>query len=61
MQQKQDPPDKQPHWKCARCGYMLQAAAPPAQCPSCREHCEFSDVSCYTPECGFQGMDPRVA
>ena len=49
-----------PHWKCGGCGYVLQDDAPPDQCPSCQEKCEFADVSCYAPECGFKGVDPRL-
>jgi rubrerythrin len=48
------------YWKCSGCGYTLQAKTPPDQCPSCNEKCEFVDVTCYTPECGFQGIDPRL-
>ena len=51
-------------WKCSNCGYQLSADAPPAQCPQCKEKCEFSDVSCYIPECGGPGsgnVDPRLS
>ena len=49
-----------PYWKCGECGYTLQARTPPDKCPSCDEECEFKDVSCYTPECGFKGIDPKL-
>lgn len=48
-------------WKCSKCGYTLQAAAPPQDCPACKQQCEFHDVSCYLPGCGGPGgMDPRL-
>ncbi|MBW2093050.1 MAG: hypothetical protein JRI34_13120 [Deltaproteobacteria bacterium] len=47
-------------WKCSNCGYMLQDNVPPEKCPSCDQKCEFIDVSCYTPECGQTGFDPRL-
>ena len=52
-------PDK-PYWKCTKCGFTLQADVPPDKCESCGEDCEFKDVTCYTPECGFKGVDPRL-
>ena len=52
-------PEK-PYWKCSNCGHTLQAAAPPDVCESCHEKCEFKDVTCYAPECGFKGVDPRL-
>ena len=42
-------------WKCSLCGYTLEKdlkVAPPEVCPSCKEKCEFLDVTCYIPECG---------
>jgi rubredoxin len=50
-------------WKCSNCGYTFDAeaaAAPPASCPSCKEKCEFLNVTCYVPECGQTGQDPRL-
>ncbi len=47
-------------WKCANCGYGLQAPTPPSQCPSCGQRCEFLNVTCYTPECDSTGEDPRL-
>ena len=57
--------EKQPempknYWKCSACGYTLQAMEPPEECPSCHKKCEFSDVTCYAPECNFTGVDPRL-
>ena len=34
-------------WKCNKCGYTLKADKPPETCPSCKQKCEFLDVSCY--------------
>jgi rubredoxin len=51
---------QQPTWKCSKCGYTFQAAAPPEQCPSCKEKCEFLDATCYTPDCSSSGSDPRI-
>jgi rubredoxin len=50
-----------PSWKCSKCGYTFEAAAHPNQCPSCKEKCEFLDITCYTPDCTAEGMDPRIA
>lgn len=50
----------QPFWKCSNCKYVLQAATPPEQCPSCQQMCQFVDVTCYIPECGLTGTDPRL-
>ncbi len=50
-------------WKCGKCGYTFDSEAtdpPPEKCPSCKETCEFLNVSCYTPECGLTGQDPRL-
>jgi rubredoxin len=50
-------------WKCSGCGNTFPADRIPAQCPSCKEKCSFSDVSCYTPECGGAesgNIDPRL-
>ena len=49
------------NWKCSKCGYTLeQDGTPPRECPSCKETCEFIDVTCYIPECGQTGVDPRL-
>lgn len=41
-----------PAWKCNNCGNTIDVQSPPEFCPSCKEKCEFVDVSCYIPECG---------
>ncbi|MCX7822042.1 MAG: hypothetical protein N2260_01200 [Syntrophobacterales bacterium] len=51
------------NWKCNKCGHLIQATTPPDVCPSCKEKCEFVDVSCYIPECGGPGsgnINPQV-
>lgn len=50
-------------WKCNKCGYTIKADAPPDLCPSCKEKCEYVDVTCYIPECGGPGsvnINPEV-
>lgn len=56
----QMPSKNETYWKCSRCGHTLAAAEPPRTCPSCGEACAFLNVTCYTPECGFTGIDPRL-
>ena len=49
-------------WQCSNCGYTFGAEGPPERCPSCKQACTFSDVTCYIPECGGpQNIDPRLA
>jgi rubredoxin len=49
------------HWKCSNCDYTFETDVPPDNCPSCKQACTFSDVTCYTPECGGPGnIDPRL-
>jgi len=51
------------NWKCNKCGNTVSLTAPPEVCPSCKERCEFIDVTCYIPECGGAGsgnIDPQV-
>jgi rubredoxin len=49
-------------WQCSKCGYQMEAEVPPEECPGCHEKCLFTDVGCYTPECGGEGhIDPRLA
>ncbi|HNU70488.1 MAG TPA: hypothetical protein PLG17_00625 [Thermodesulfobacteriota bacterium] len=51
-------------WKCNHCNYLLEALAPPEQCPACSQKCTFIDVTCYTPECGGPdsgAVDPKLA
>ena len=47
-------------WKCQNCGYVLKAETPPVECPSCKQRCEFVNVTCYIPGCGQTGRDPRL-
>ncbi|MFP5213377.1 MAG: rubredoxin-like domain-containing protein [Acidobacteriota bacterium] len=50
-------------WKCDKCGNTVDQATPPEVCPSCKEKCDFIDVSCYTPDCGGPGsgnIDPAL-
>jgi rubredoxin len=47
-------------WKCEKCGYTFEAEKPPEQCPSCKEKCQFLDITCYTPDCEFDGVDKRI-
>jgi desulfoferrodoxin-like iron-binding protein len=49
-----------PFWRCSSCNYVLQASQPPEVCPSCQKNCQFVDVTCYIPECGFSGVDARL-
>lgn len=54
------PSTRVPYWSCTSCHYVLQALQPPDVCPSCNQACQFVDVSCYIPECGFSGVDSRL-
>jgi rubredoxin len=48
-------------WKCSSCGYTFGAETVPEKCPSCKQTCTFSDVTCYIPDCGGPGkIDPRL-
>ena len=47
-------------WKCSSCGYVLSADIPPKVCPTCKQKCEFINVSCYIPDCGQTGTDTRL-
>jgi rubrerythrin len=48
------------YWKCSNCGYTVNIQSPPNECPSCKTKCEFVNVTCYRPECGFRGIDPEL-
>jgi len=49
------------YWMCEKCSFVIEAPKPPDPCPSCNVKCVFSDVTCYTPECGGQGsLDSRL-
>jgi rubredoxin len=47
-------------WKCSNCGNTIVEIKPPEVCPSCKQKCEFMNVTCYEPDCGFTGMDKRL-
>ncbi len=50
-------------WKCSNCGYTFEAPvgqSPPQTCSSCKKDCEYVNVTCYTPDCGLTGKDPRL-
>lgn len=50
-------------WKCPKCGYTFEAdasQAPPETCAGCKEKCQFVNVTCYVPDCGSSGQDPRL-
>jgi hypothetical protein len=50
-------------FKCNNCGNTVDVVSPPEVCPSCKQKCEFVDVSCYIPECGGpegHGINPKV-
>ncbi len=47
-------------WKCEKCGYVLKTDKPPDVCPSCKEKCQFINVTCYIPDCGETGSDKRL-
>ncbi len=59
MSEKKDE-TQETFWKCDHCGYTFQAETLPDKCPSCHTKCTFRNVTCYTPECGFKGVDPRL-
>jgi len=46
-------------WRCANCGYRLEADVPPERCPGCKEACDFIDDNRYVPieEGGPEGPD----
>jgi rubredoxin len=49
------------HFICNECSYIVEAETPPETCPSCKEKCEFADITCYIPECGGPGnIDQRL-
>jgi superoxide reductase len=49
------------YWMCDKCSFVIEAPRPPDPCPSCHVKCVFSDVTCYTPECGGIGsLDSRL-
>ena len=40
-------------WKCSNCGNTVVEINPPEVCPVCKQKCEFLNVTCYQPDCGF--------
>jgi superoxide reductase len=49
------------YWMCDKCNFVIEAPKPPDPCPGCQIKCSFSDVTCYTPDCGGQGsLDTRL-
>lgn len=51
---------KMADWKCKECGYTVKSDLPPEECPTCKKKCEYVDISCYIPDCGKTGQDPRL-
>jgi rubredoxin len=47
-------------WKCSNCGNTIVVINPPEICPACKQKCEFLNITCYQPDCGFTGMDKRL-
>jgi rubredoxin len=53
-------------WKCNGCGYLIQqdvGKEHPKPCPACKKECTFTNVTCYTPECGgpqSSNFDPSL-
>lgn len=49
------------YWMCDKCNFVIEMPKPPDPCPGCHDRCSFSDVTCYTPECGGAGsLDTRL-
>jgi rubrerythrin len=49
------------YWRCSNCRYTITAVKPPEECPSCHQKCDFTNITCYTPECGGPGhIDPQL-
>ncbi|MDQ5986584.1 MAG: hypothetical protein CSYNP_02314 [Syntrophus sp. SKADARSKE-3] len=48
------------YWKCSNCGNTIQTERPPLKCTVCGKACEFINVTCYQPDCGFTGIDPKL-
>jgi len=61
MPAKECKDEQPPTWfKCSQCGHTFEGQVPPERCPSCNEKCTFTNVSCYTPDCGCEGPDPKL-
>jgi len=53
--------EPQSWWKCSECGYVLRPPPAPEGCQGCKQKCAFTDVTCYTPECGGPDYpDPQL-
>lgn len=49
------------YWMCDKCNFVIESPKPPDPCPGCKIRCTFSDVTCYTPECGGAGsLDSKL-
>jgi rubrerythrin len=49
------------YWQCTGCGFLVTAKTPPDVCPECAANCAFTNVTCYTPDCGGPGnVDTRL-
>jgi rubrerythrin len=57
---EQKPAPSENTWKCSNCGNTIVEIQPPEICPSCKQKCEFLNVTCYQPNCGFVEMDKRL-
>ncbi|OGP68936.1 MAG: hypothetical protein A2031_06505 [Deltaproteobacteria bacterium RBG_19FT_COMBO_43_11] len=44
-------------WKCSNYGNTVVEIKPLEVCPACKQKCEFLNVTCYQPDCGFTGID----
>jgi rubrerythrin len=54
------PEDVRLYFKCSGCGHVHEGQKPPERCPSCEQKCTFTNVTCYTPDCGCKGPDPKL-
>jgi len=60
MADRMTPPEER-WWKCGECQHVLHDKAPPVECPACHQRCAFTDVTCYTPDCGGpKNPDPKL-
>jgi len=48
-------------WRCANCGYRLDAEVPPERCPGCKEACDFIDDNRYVPVAEGGPEGPELA
>ena len=53
-------------WKCNGCGYRINLdieKKAPNPCPACQQDCTFTNVTCYSPDCGGPesgNWDPKL-